>query len=193
MSIRCRLIAVCLVLGVAFALSVAPVLAGKPDDTPVPDVDLVILVGTYSCFATYYGVLDEPPITLISHRISFSGTGLLVQPRRVGGPGRAIGPGFGGKPPFDKHAPPTTGLTNNLNLSASVDLGEGTGEECIQVAESIAGAVAGRGCVASPVRSTPVPYYQSNVSFTLICEGPAAEQVRTIGDLSRAIVTAQLP
>jgi hypothetical protein len=178
------------VCGVAFALSVAPASTGTPDDTPDADVDLVILVGTYSCFATYYAVLDEPPITLISHRISFSGTGLLVQPRHVGGPPKVRGAIH--RPPNDRPEIPA-GLTNNLSLSASVDLGEGTAEECIPIAELIASAVAGRGCVASPVRSNPVPYYLTSAGFTLICEGPAAEQVRTIGDLSRAIVTAQLP
>ncbi len=186
--------------------------SGAPGTSPAPQPDTVVLTGSYNCSIVSYSVIpparpepeptpdptDTPgpepesadPVVVrdLTHSISITGTGALSSPPIVSQvPG--TGPGFGGRDVRGgfQLAPVS------LGSGVSTGFDGGTPEDCVHFGEAVAAAANAQGCVTSPIRARQgVPIVTAEARFSFVCEGPAASEIHTIGELDRAVL-AQRP
>ena len=186
--------------------------SGAPGSSPVPPPDTVVLTGSYSCSVLSYSIVppyppvpaptpepgsapapdpetDEPAVVReLTHFVSISGTGALTSPPGVP-PIQAIGPGFGGRDVRGGF------LSTPVSLGSGVSAGfdGGTAEDCVRFGEAVAAVANGLGCMTSPLRTRQgVPIATAEARFSFVCEGPAASEIHTVGELDRAVL-AQRP
>ena len=159
-------------------------LLGVPPPAAGPSELNVVMVGSYTCDVS--DVLYLPPgssepqsFREMSDRISITATGGVPSPALASMP-----PGFGGRTVPDRTPPITPGIGTGHSFNG------GTIEDCVRFTESVAGATRGAGCVTSEPRHRPAlaALQSESLSFSFVCEGPAASQLHTIGDLSRTVL-----
>ena len=197
-----------LVAGMALALFGGVVPGGATTGSPPaagPQVTVepnVVLSGSYSCYYTvtsyYTGPIVDPsppPQTFAETTDSLTlGTtgGTIPADSRAPGIG-GIGPGFGGVPTVRGSipiAPPVPAF------SAGHSFNEGSIEDCVRFAQAMSAAAKGLGCATSDVRRRQPPQTISgnsaSASFNFVCEGPQADIVHDVGELSRAVLALKL-
>ena len=162
----------------------------------------VVLTGSYSCNYTVtsysVGPIGDPDPTIetyaeTSDSLSFSTTGGNVPVGQTGpdksiiGPGSPIGIGPGGRL---GPATPISGFGTGHSFT------DGSIEDCVRFAQTMSAAVRGLGCATSDVRRRQPPqtlgYYLPSASFSFVCEGPQADIVHGMGELSRAVLALKL-
>jgi hypothetical protein len=82
-------------------------------------------------------------------------------------------------------------LPGPINLGSGVGAGfdGGTAEDCVRFGEAVAAVANGLGCVTSPLRTRQgIPVLVADTRFSFVCEGSAASQIHTVGELDRAVL-----
>jgi len=158
---------------------------GDPTSSAGPAEPNVVVTGSYNCTVSEQLFIQPPssdPLTFreITDSISMTATGgVLSQPPTPRSPGgsQIIGPGgvFASPP-----------LTSGIGTGHSFD--DGTIEDCIRFAESMAAVAHGLDCVTSDVRHRPRIFQTESANLSFVCEGPVSTEVHSIGELSRAVL-----
>ena len=197
-----------LVASIALALFGGVVPGGATTGSPpaagpqVPVEPNVVLSGSYSCYYTvtsyYTGPIVDPsppPQTFAETTDSLTlGTtgGSIPADSRAPGIG-GIGPGFGGIATVRGSLPiaaPVPGFSTGHSFN------EGSIEDCVRFAQAMSAAAKGLGCTTSDVRRRQPPQTISgnsaSASFNFVCEGPQADIVHDVGELSRAVLALKL-
>ncbi len=182
------IIAMVFTLGIAWAVAGGgPIFGGSRQDGG-PGGPFILVAGGYSCSigpSPYYPYPQVPgpelPV-LLSHNISVSATGGVTG----GCAGPTSGPGIGGR--FPVLTPPS--VPSGFGVGNTFD--GGTVGDCLRFANAIDTVARRLGCVTSDVGEITLYPTGRLVQFSFVCEGPAGEQLHTIGDLSRAVVELRL-
>jgi len=165
----------------------------------------VVLSGSYSCAYTvtsyYVGPVADPNPTLET----FAETGDSLTMSTTGGnvPVSLIGPGVGGVGPIrpGRGGAPTVGgsiptATPVSGFSTGHSFNDGSIEDCVRFAQAMSAAARGLGCTISDVRRRQPPQTLgssiASATFNLVCEGPQADIVHDMGELSRAVLALKL-
>jgi hypothetical protein len=157
---------------------------GEPPSSTGPAEPSVVLNGSYSCTISeliYYQPPAGDPLTFreMVDGISMTSTGSTPAPPLPKSPGgsQIIGPGGNLATP-----PLATGIGTGHGFN------DGTIEDCIRFAESMAAAARTLGCATSDVRHRPRLFQTEGANLSFVCEGPVSAEVHTIGELSRAVL-----
>lgn len=187
--------------------------SGAPGAAAIAPLDTVVLTGSYSCSVYSYNIVppypepvprptpdptsaplaepesDDPvPVRELSHYVSISGTGASTPaPAFSGGPaaGPGVGPGFGGRPVVGALLPAPI----NLGSGVSAGFDGGTAEDCVRFGQAVEAAAHSLGCMTSSLRTRQgIPIVVAESRFSFVCEGPAAQELHTVGELDRAVL-----
>ena len=181
--------------------------AGSPP-TAGPQASIepnVVLSGSYSCAYTVWSYYVGPPgdpnpsleiFAETTDGLALSTTGGNV-PVTLPGPGfgniSQIGPGFGGGRPGGG---PTLTATPVSGFGTGHSFNDGSIEDCVRFAQAMSAAARGLGCTTSDVRRRQPPQTLgssiASATFNLVCEGPQADIVHDMGELSRAVLALKL-
>ena len=150
----------------------------------------VVVTGGYNCTVSEQLIYQDPPSDPLTFReitdgISMTSTGGILAssptPRSPGG-SQTIGPGgILASPPI------ATGLGTGHSFN------DGTVEDCIRFAESMATVARSLNCVTSDVRHRPRSYQTESANLSFVCEGSVSAEVHAIGELSRAVLALKPP
>jgi len=157
--------------------------SGDPPSSAEPAEPNVVLSGSYACTISETTFIQPPPPEPLIFRemvdsITMSATGgVLASPPA---PPRMPMSAFpGGREP----SPPIT-----TDIGTGHGFNDGTIEDCIRFAESVAAVARRLNCVTSEVRHRP-PFFQTEIAnLSFVCEGSASAQVHAIGELDRAVL-----
>ena len=165
--------------------------AGSPptEGPQAPVEPNVVLSGNYSCNYTvtsyYVGPIGDPP-TIETYaetvdNLTLSTTGGNVPVSQLSPPFRGIAPG---------NQPVTTTPVSGFGTGHSFN--DGSIEDCVRFAQAMSSAARGLGCTTSDVRRRQPPQTlyggSGSASFSLVCEGPQADIIHDMGELSRAVL-----
>jgi hypothetical protein len=176
-----------LVLAAVLVFCVASAGSHAAGGSPPRAESNVVLTGSYTCtyaVTSYYNGPDQPPATYAetSDSLTMSTTGGLVPTRMVESRGSAGGGSV--------LTSPVSGLGTGHSFT------DGSIEDCVRFAQSMAATAAGLECATSAQRRRQPPGVPSlsnpSASFSFVCEGSAAEMVHVMGELSRAVLALNL-
>ena len=171
-----------------------------------PGEPSVVLGGSYTCSYTvtlyYVGPVGDPnpayeSFAETSDNLFLSSSGGNA-PVGMPGPG-FVGPGFGGVGPIGGR--PVVGgtvatATPVSGFGTGHSFNDGSIEDCVRFAQTMSAAARGLGCATSDVRRRQPPQTpggcSDSASFSLVCEGPQADIVHSMGELSRVVLALKL-
>ena len=140
-----------------------------------------VMSGSYGCTISETLLYQPPPSDPLIFRemadsINMSATGgVLASPPAPPGMPASIG-----------RREPSPPITTGIGTGHSFN--DGTIEDCIRFAESVATVARGLNCVTSDVRHRPKLFQTESANLSFVCEGSASAQVHAIGELDRAVL-----